>query len=215
MLRVCFLFYDFTDRYRLLLFLTKAHYTLLPALPRVLCNQEIRYLLHFYLVVVANVNNYFQHCLCHYEASITGLSSSTPYKISTGIIVPVFPYPYLPVGRAHHKKIFILSRHKVTCKLLLPGVCGRPFNCYYSMPTILFARISCIVFYYFNCLPSFVKHSMLVEDIDSRHTRFMAWRRLRFLQSRYLSGLMRRTKIFFLRQLSDCEALNRHFAKPM
>jgi len=175
-LRVCFLFYDFTDRYRLLLFLTKAHYTLLPALPRVLCNQEIRYLLHFYLVVVANVNNYFQHCLCHYEASITGLSSSAPYKISTGIFVPVFPDPCLPVGRAHHKKIFTLSQHKVTCKLLLPGACGRPFNCYCSMPTILFARISRIVFYYFNCLPSFVKHSMLVEDIDSRHTRFAASR---------------------------------------
>jgi len=145
------------------------------------CNQKIRYPLHFYLVVVANVNNYFQHCLCHYEASITGLSSSAPYKISTGIIVPVFPYPCLPVGRAHHKKIFILSQHKVTCKLLLPGVCGRPFNCYYSMQTILFARISRIVFYYFNCLPSFVKHSMLVEDIDSRHTRFAATRSWRFL----------------------------------
>ena len=125
----------------------------------------------------ANVNNYFQHCLCHYEASITGLSSSAPYKISTGIIVPVFPYRCLPVARAHHKKIFILSQHKVTCKLLLLGVCGRPFNYYYSMPTILFARTSHIVFYYFNCLPSFVKHSMLVEDIDSRHTRFAATRR--------------------------------------
>jgi len=83
---------DFTEQHRLLLFLTKAYYTFLPALPRVLCNQKIGHPLHFYLVVVANVNNYFQHCLCHYEASITGLSSSAPYKISTGIIVPVFPY---------------------------------------------------------------------------------------------------------------------------
>jgi hypothetical protein len=59
------------------------------------------------------------------------------------------------------------------------------------MPTILFARISRIVFYYFNCLPSFVKHSMLVEDIDSRHTRFATTRSWRFLPKM----LMRRTNV--------------------
>ena len=72
--------------------------------------------------------------LLHYEASVADSLYSTLQQTSTGIIVPVFPY------RSPQWK-FPPMQHKVICKLLLTGVCGRS-NLFFLSDhrPVLFAR---------------------------------------------------------------------------
>jgi hypothetical protein len=57
--------------------------------------------------------------LLAYEASVANSIYSTLQRSSTGIMFPFFLI-------VHHKESFRSMQHKVICKLLLTGVCGRP-----------------------------------------------------------------------------------------
>ena len=79
---------------------------------------------------------------------------------------------------AHHKRIFILMQHKVICKFLLSGICGRPVSS--ILPVSRPSRSLGLRTHdsqSLNCLPSIVQHYLLLRRSYSRHTRFAATRR--------------------------------------
>jgi len=70
------------------------------------------------LLTGTNVTTCFQHRLFNITRhSVADSLYSTLQLLSTEIIVPVFPYPCLPVGRVHHQNSFPFQQHKVIRQL--------------------------------------------------------------------------------------------------